>query len=85
MVGVYGATLIQRPTVADPRQQVEREERRRLGMGWYIGGGVLYIVLLVTLGIITIRNGHWVLFLFGLIFPLLWLIGAIIRPVARAR
>jgi hypothetical protein len=42
-----------------------------------IGGGILYLVLLVTLGIVSIRKGHWVMFLIGLIFPLFWLIGAL--------
>jgi hypothetical protein len=53
-------------------------------MGWFIGGGVLYVVLLVTLGIVTIRNGHWVMFILGLFLPFFWLIGAIMRPAARS-
>ena len=36
---------------------------------WYIGGGILYLVLLVTLGILCIRNGHWVLFIVGIFLP----------------
>ena len=40
--------------------------------------GVIYFVLLVTLGIISIRKGHWVFFLIGLFFPLFWLIGALL-------
>jgi len=39
--------------------------------------GVIYLVLLVTLGIMTLRKGHWVMFIIGLIFPILWLVGAI--------
>ncbi|HUI47953.1 MAG TPA: hypothetical protein VL119_04620 [Acidimicrobiia bacterium] len=49
-------------------------------MGWIFGGGVLYLVLLVTLGVLTIRNGHVLLFIFGIFLPFLWLIGAIMRP-----
>ena len=50
-------------------------------MWWGIGfGGLLYFVLLVTLGVITLRKGHWVLFIFGIILPLLWLIGAVMPP-----
>jgi hypothetical protein len=52
---------------------------------WYIGGGILYLVLLVTLGILCIRNGHWVLFIIGIFLPFLWLIGALMRPAARMR
>jgi hypothetical protein len=54
-------------------------------MAWYIGGGILYLVLLVTLGILAIRKGHWIMFLIGLIFPLFWLIGALMPPVRRVR
>jgi hypothetical protein len=52
-------------------------------MEWYVGGAILYIVLLVTMGVMTIRKGHWVMFLVGLVFPLFWLIGAIMPPAAR--
>jgi hypothetical protein len=50
---------------------------------WYgIGGGlaILYVVLLITLGILTIRKGHWVMFILGLFLPLFWIIGALMRP-----
>ena len=52
-------------------------------MGYWIGGGILYIVLLVTLGILALRKGHWVMFIIGLFIPLFWLIGAILPPVRR--
>jgi hypothetical protein len=50
---------------------------------WYgIGGGlaILYVVLLITLGILTIRKGHWVMFILGFFLPLFWIIGALMRP-----
>ena len=43
-------------------------------------GGLLYVVLLVTLGIISIRKGHWVMFIIGLFIPLFWIIGALMPP-----
>ena len=49
----------------------------------FVIGGIVYFVLLVTLGIITIRKGHWVMFIIGIFFPLFWLIGAILPPVRR--
>jgi hypothetical protein len=52
-------------------------------MGWYIGGGILYLVLLITMGVLTIRKGHVVLFIIGLFLPFFWLIGAIMAPVRR--
>ena len=47
----------------------------------YFGLGAIYFVLIVTLGILSIRKGHWVMFLIGIIFPLFWLIGAMMPPV----
>jgi hypothetical protein len=50
-------------------------------MWWGIGFGFfVYLVLLLTLGIITLRKGHWVMFIIGLFIPLFWIIGALIPP-----
>jgi hypothetical protein len=40
--------------------------------------GAIYIVLLITLGIVSIRKGHWVMFLIGIFIPLFGLIGALL-------
>jgi len=48
-----------------------------------VGGvllGALYAVLLLTLGIMSIRKGHWVMFIVGLVIPLFWIIGALMPP-----
>jgi hypothetical protein len=47
--------------------------------------GAIYIVLLVTLGVLTIRKGHVVMFIIGIFFPLFWLIGALMPPRLRVR
>jgi hypothetical protein len=44
---------------------------------------VLYITLLVSLGMATLRKGHTGLFVFGIIFPVLWIVGAVIEPTLR--
>ena len=44
----------------------------------------LYLVLLWTLGLMTFRKGHHVLFWVGIIFPILWIIGAVIAPTPAA-
>ena len=44
----------------------------------FVIGGILYFILLVTLGILSIRKGHWVMFIIGIFFPLFWLIGALL-------
>jgi hypothetical protein len=41
---------------------------------------VLYITLWVTLGMTTLRKGHIALFWFGIIFPVLWIVGALMEP-----
>ena len=53
-------------------------------MGYVYGGlGILWIVLAVTLGVMCLRKGHWVMFIIGIFLPFFWLIGAVIPP-ARA-
>jgi hypothetical protein len=52
--------------------------------GWFWGLGILYLVLVATLAVMTFRKGHWVLGLIGFIFPILWLIGAVL-PSRYAR
>jgi hypothetical protein len=42
--------------------------------------GIVYFILLVTVGIITIIKGHWVMFAIGLFIPLFWIIGALMAP-----
>jgi len=39
---------------------------------------VIYVVLLIWLGIRTLRRGHWVMFIVGIFIPLFWIIGALI-------
>ena len=50
----------------------------------YWGLGILYVVLLLTLGVLTLRKGHWVMFIIGIFIPLLWLIGALIPARMQA-
>jgi hypothetical protein len=46
----------------------------------WIALAVLYFTLLVSLGLTTFRKGHTVLFWVGIIFPVLWIVGAIMEP-----
>lgn len=41
---------------------------------------VLYLTALVVLGLSTLRKGHTALFWFGIIFPILWIVGALMAP-----
>ena len=50
---------------------------------WYWFGGLLAIVwisLLLVMGLSTYAKGHKALFWFGIIFPVLWVIGALMAP-----
>ena len=48
------------------------------GAGWFITFGIIYLVLLVVFAVLCFRKGHWVFGLIGFIFPILWIIGAIL-------
>ena len=43
----------------------------------------LYLTALIVLGLTTLRKGHTALFWFGIIFPILWIVGALMAPTAR--
>lgn len=50
---------------------------------WYAFGGlavILYLVLIITLGMATLRNGHLGFFIVGIFFPIFWIFGALSRP-----
>jgi hypothetical protein len=55
------------------------------GTGWGILMGVLYLVLFFVFAVLSFRKGHWVLGLIGFVFPILWLVGALLpaRPGHR--
>jgi len=44
---------------------------------------VLYLTALVVLGLTTLRKGHTALFWFGIILPILWIVGAVMAPTPR--
>ena len=51
--------------------------------GWYTAGALgflLWLVLLIFLGIKTLRNGHWVIFVIGLAIPVAWILGVLLPP-----
>ena len=45
---------------------------------------VLYIAFFILLGLATFRKGHYVMFWLGIIFPVLWVIGALMAPTPAA-
>jgi ABC-type multidrug transport system permease subunit len=53
--------------------------------GAWVGLGILYLVLLVTLGLMSLRKGHWVWFILGIFIPVCWLIGALLPRSREAR
>ncbi len=53
-------------------------------MLWIGFGGIIYLIILFTLGLTTLRHGHGWMFFFGFFLPLFWLIGAFIEPANPA-
>jgi uncharacterized membrane protein len=45
---------------------------------------VIYLVCIFTVAAVTFRNGHWILGILGIFFPVFWLIGAVLPPTAEA-
>ena len=43
----------------------------------------IYLTALIFLGLSTLRKGHTVLFWLGIIFPILWIVGALMAPTQR--
>lgn len=44
----------------------------------------IYLTCLFTIVAVTFRKGHWVLGILGFVFPLFWLIGAVLPPTEKA-
>jgi hypothetical protein len=44
---------------------------------------VAYVTLFFWLGLATLRNGHGLLFFFGIFLPVLWIFGALSAPAAE--
>jgi hypothetical protein len=40
--------------------------------------GCIYLVLLFVFAVLSFRKGHWVLGLIGFVFPILWIVGAML-------
>ena len=55
-------------------------------MWWGIGIGAafLYFLIAFTLGLMTLRNGHGWMFFLGIFFPILWIVGAFMKPPETA-
>ena len=53
-------------------------------MWWGIGfGAFFYFLMALTLGILTLRNGHGWMFFFGIFLPFFWILGALLRRPQR--
>ena len=48
------------------------------GPGWGILLGSIYFVLFLVFAVLSFRKGHWVLGLIGFVFPILWMVGAML-------
>lgn len=46
---------------------------------------IIWFVLLISLGVMSIRKGHWIMFVIGIFIPLFWIIGALMPPTLAAQ
>lgn len=46
--------------------------------GFIVLWAAIYLVLIITLGLVALRKGHWMMFLVGIFLPVFWLIGALL-------
>ena len=44
---------------------------------------MIWITMLLVLGFSTLAKGHTVLFWVGIIFPVLWIVGAFLAPTEK--
>jgi hypothetical protein len=44
----------------------------------------IYVTCIFTVALITFRNGHLILGILGIFFPVFWLIGAVLPPTKEA-
>ena len=51
---------------------------------WILVGAV-YLVLLVSLGLTTLRSGRYGLFVVGIFLPLFWIVGTLMGPTAQVK
>jgi len=68
---------------ADTDRAHIRRKREAMEILWILLG-ILYVACWIFLGLATFRKGHYWLFWIGFIFPILWIVGALIRPTPRA-
>jgi hypothetical protein len=55
------------------------------GSAWVITMAIIYVVLVLTVAVLTFRKGHWILGLLGFLFPILWFVGAVLPAAHRGR
>lgn len=53
---------------------------------WFLSAVLLtiYLTCIFTVAAITFRNGHWIMGVLGIFFPVFWLIGAVLPPTEKA-
>lgn len=52
------------------------------GLEWILvlSLGGIYLALMLTVAVVTFQKGHIALGVIGIFFPILWLVGAMMKP-----
>ncbi|MEA2180095.1 MAG: hypothetical protein QOG77_3392 [Solirubrobacteraceae bacterium] len=70
--------------VVHPGHRVDPKGAKTMSTVLWIALVTLYLAALIWLGATTLRKGHTILFVVGIIFPILWIVGTLMAPTPRA-
>jgi bacteriorhodopsin len=80
----HGRIGEQSETARRVRSGANRRETQHVSTFLWFLFAVAYLAALVVLGMTTFRKGHTALFWFGILFPFLWIVGALMSPTPKA-
>jgi hypothetical protein len=72
-------------TLSGHRRRVNPRGGHDLSTLAWVLVAVLYLVLLVSLGLTTLRNGRYLLFVVGIFLPVLWIVGGVMGPTHQVK
>ena len=84
MAAIGRGSTLRLPRSSAPDTGSTRKGLLRMSTFLWIVLVAIYVAALISLGAMTLRKGHTLLFIVGIIFPILWIVGAVMAPTPRA-
>jgi hypothetical protein len=84
MAAIGRGSTLRFPRSSVPDAVSTRKRVLRMSTFLWIVLVAIYLTALISLGAMTLRKGHTLLFIVGIIFPILWVVGAVMAPTRRA-